>query len=208
MDEPHYDSSIYPFFLRLMEKYDVSYRLPDGKASLIAQLVPQVRPALPWLPDQEPPADLRRIAMICAMEEDPPGLVPWMIVRTHNYAVEQNNHRLHWQEGMFLSYPPHGEALLEKREREFHIYVQAVWPEYFMNVLQYTLQRLITDNWPGLEGRYSFMVPCPEVIGGQPCKGRFKIQALRQFMAEGDTTIRCQECSSKLSIVELLFGII
>ena len=30
----------------------------------------------------------------------------------------------------------HGEAMLEKRGREFHIYAQAVWPEYFMNVLQ------------------------------------------------------------------------
>ena len=88
-NEPRYDPSLYPFFLRLMEKYDVSYRLPDGKASLVAQHVPQVRPDLPWLPEQEPPENLRRIAMICALEEDPPGLVPWMIVRTHDYAVEQ-----------------------------------------------------------------------------------------------------------------------
>ncbi len=210
-NEPRYDSSIYPFFLRLMEKYDVSYRLPDGRASLVAQHVPQVRPELPWLPEQDPPENLRRIAMICAMEEDPPGLVPGMIVRTHDYAVEQKNaassvHRLHWQKGMFLNHPPHGQAMLEQRGREFHIYTQADWPEYFMNVIQHTLQKLITDNWPGMEGRYGFAVPCPEVINGQPCKGRFKIQALRQFLVEGDSTVRCQECSCRLSIVELLFG--
>ena len=80
--------------------------------------------------------------MICAMEEDPPGLVPWMIVRTHDYAAEQNNHRLHWQKGMFLSYPPHGEAMLEQRGREFHVYTQADYPEYFMNVLQETLAEI------------------------------------------------------------------
>ena len=206
-DEPRYTRDLYPFFLRLMEKYDVSYRLPQEQhASLVAQHVPQVRPELPWLPEQEPPENLRRIAMICAMEEDPPGLVPWMIVRTHDYAVESNHHRLHWQKGMFLSHTPHGEAMLEKRGREFHVYAQADWPEYFMNVLQHTLQKLITDNWPGMEGRYGFMVPCPEVIDGQPCKGRFKIQALRQFLVEGDSTVRCQECSCKKSIVELLFG--
>ena len=158
-NEPRYDPSLYPFFLRLMEKYDVSYRLPDGKASLVAQHVPQVRPDLPWLPEQEPPENLRRIAMICAMEEDPPGLVPWMIVRTHDYSIEQKNaagsvHRLHWQKGMFLSHAPHGEAMLEKRGREFHVYTQADWPEYFMNVIQETLQKLINDNWPGMEGRY------------------------------------------------------
>jgi len=205
-NEPRYDQSIYPFFLRLMEKYDVSYRLPNGKASLVAQHVPQVRPELPWLPEQAPPKNLRRIAMICAMEEDPPGLVPWMIVRTHDYAVEQNNHSLHWQKGMFLNHAPHGEAMLEQRGREFHVYAQADWPEYFMNVLQHTLQKLIDDNWPGMEGRYRFMVPCPEIIDSQPCKGRFNIHALRQFLAEGDSTVRCQECSKRQTIVELLFG--
>jgi hypothetical protein len=177
----------------------------------VAQHVPQVRPELPWLPEGDPPENLRRIAMICAMEEDPPGLVPWMIVRTHDYVTEQpakngNVHRLHWQKGMFLNHPPHGEAMLEKRDREFHVYAQADWPEYFMNVIQHTLQKLITDNWPGMEGRYRFMVPCPEIIEDQPCKGRFNIHALRQWLAEGDSTVRCQECSKRQSIAELLFG--
>jgi len=181
-DEPRYTTDLYPFFLRLMEKYDVSYRLPEGDASLVAQHVPQVRPDLPWLPEDKQPNNLRRIAIVCSMEEDPPGLVPWMIVRTHDYAVEQGAHHLHWQKGMFLSHPPHGEAMLEKRGREFHVYAQADWPEYFMNVLQHTLQKLIDDNWPGLKDRYRFMVPCPETIDGQPCKGRFNIHALRQWL--------------------------
>ena len=209
--EPRYDAELYPFFLRLMEKYDVSYRLPEGDASLVAQHVPQVRPTnLPWMPEQDPPENLRRIAMICAMEEDPPGLVPWMIVRTHDYAVEQKNtagtHSLHWQKGMFLSHSPHGEAMLEQRGREFHIYTQAIWPEHFMNVIHSTLEKLIIDNWPGMKDRYRFMVPCPEIIGDQPCKGRFNIHSLRQFLAEGDTNVRCQECSKRHSIVELLLG--
>jgi Leucine-rich repeat (LRR) protein/GTPase SAR1 family protein len=200
-NEPRYDSTLYPFFLRLMEKYDVCYRLTDGKASLVAQHVPQIRPELPWLPEQEPPKDQRRIAMVCALEEDPPGLVPWMIVRTHDYS-----HHLHWQKGMFLSHGTHGTAMLEKRGREFHVYSQGQWPEYLMNILQNTLEKLITDNWPGLKDRYRFMVPCPEVIKGESCKGRFNIHALRQFLAEGDTTVRCQECSCKISITELLMG--
>ncbi|MDI6768214.1 MAG: COR domain-containing protein [Anaerolineales bacterium] len=206
-NEPRYQSTLYPFFLRLMEKYDVSYRLPEDRhASLVAQHVPQVRPALPWLPEENPPKNLRRIAMICAMEEDPPGLVPWMIVRTHDYASEKNNHRLHWQKGMFLNHAPHGEAMLEKRGREFHVYAQADWPEYFMNVLQHTLQKLITDNWPGMEGRYRFMVPCPEIIDGEPCKGRFNIHALRQFLMRGIREYPCQECFTPHSITELLMG--
>ncbi len=204
--EPRYDPNVYPFFLRLMEKYDVCYRLTDGKASLVAQHVPQVRPELPWLPEQEPPKDQRRIAMVCSMEEDPPGLVPWMIVRTHDYAYPVNAHSLHWQKGMFLSHGTHGTAMIEKRDREFHVYTQAAWPEHFMNVIHSTLEKLITDNWPGLQGRYLFAVPCSEIKDGQPCKGRFPIHSLRQWLAEGDTTTRCQICSKRHSITELLMG--
>jgi internalin A len=179
--------------------------LMDGKASLVTQHVPQVRPELPWHPEQEPPKDLRRIAMVCLLEEDPAGLVPWMIVRTHDYATEFKGHRLHWDKGMFLRHGTHGEAFLEKRARELHIYAQGQWPEYFMNIIQNTLERLM-ENWPGMKDRYRFTVPCPEVIKGEACKGRFNIHALRQFLAEGDSTVRCQECSCKLSITELLMG--
>ena len=190
----------------------MSYRLEAGDASLVAQHVPQVRPEnLPWLPEKPPTSGLRRIAMVCVMKEDPPGLVPWMIVRTHRYAYERAGsdgkaHWLHWQRGMFLRFASHGDAVLELRGREFHIYAEAVWPEFFMNVLIQTLRKLITDNWPGMEGRYDFTVPCPEKINGQACDGRFDIDALRQFLLEGDDTLRCQDCRKRQQIVELLFG--
>ncbi|MDA0268168.1 MAG: leucine-rich repeat domain-containing protein, partial [Cyanobacteria bacterium] len=160
--EPRYSPELYPFFLRLMEKYDVSYRLEDGTGSLVSQHVPQVRPNLPWLPEEEPDPNHRRLAMVCVMEESPPGLIPWMIVRTHDYIYQRHEndgqeHRLHWQKGMFLRNNRHGEAMLELRDRELHLYTEAVWPEYFTNVLQQTLQTLITDTWPG---------KCPRVYPG------------------------------------------
>lgn len=205
--EQKYDPTLYPFFLRLMEKYDVLYRLEEGDASLVAQHVPQIRPALPWLSDEEPTHGNRRIAMVCAMDDAPPGLVPWMIVRTHDYAYELSGHRLHWQKGMFLRNKRHGKAMLELRDREFHIYAEAVWPEFFMNVLHKTLQKLITDNWPGMEGRYYFAVPCKNRIDGKACDGRFRIDALRKFLEDGDETIRCQSCLEKQDMVELLYGL-
>lgn len=210
-NEPRYDPAIYPFFLRLMERFDVSYRLEEGDGSLVAQHVPQARPDLPWLPEEELASGKRRIALVCVMDEAPPGLVPWMIVRTHPYVYERTGadgsvHRLHWQKGVFLRNRPHGEALLELRDREFHVHTEAVWPEYFTNVLRSTLQKLITDNWPGLEGRYHFAVPCRKRPDGKPCDGRFDIGALRQFLDEGDETYRCQVCRTRQNIVELLFG--
>jgi internalin A len=204
--EPRYEPHLYPFFLRLMEKYDVSYRLESGDASLVAQHVPQERPELPWQFNDEPPDNLRRIALVCVMDEAPTGLVPWMIVRTHEYTYEEDGHHLHWHTGMFLRNKTHGEAMLELRDREFHIHTQAVWPEYFMNVLQLTLEKLITDNWPGMAGNYSFRVPCRTQRNGKPCRGRFDIAALKEFLDQGYETFPCQECRTHQDIVELLYG--
>ena len=212
-DQPHYETDLYPFFLRLMEKYDVSYRLVDEEATLVAQHVPQVRPTeLPWLPEIEPPDGTRRIAMVCDMEEDPPGLVPWMIVRTHPYAYEQRNekdevHRYHWQKGMFLQYQQDATAMLELRGREFHIYVQALFPKYFMARLEQILQKLIEDNWPGLKDRYRFAVPCQGHRDGKPCDGSFRIDFLQhRHEAKGKNEVDCQNCFSSQNIDALLYG--
>jgi len=209
--EPRYAPHLYPFFLRLMEKYDVSYRLESGDASLVAQHVPQVRPYLPWLPDEEPEMTHRRLTIICQMDETPPGLVPWMIVRTHEYSYERQVQgvmtHLHWQKGMFLRNTIHGEAMLELRGQEFLIHIEAVWPIYFRNVLEKTLNQLIVENWPGLKERYTFRVPCRGIYKDVPCTGSFSIDALRQYLDEGDTTERCERCRSRQDIVSLLYGV-
>jgi internalin A len=209
--EPRYEPSFYPFFLRIMERYDVLYRIESGTASLIAQHVPQVRPDLPWLPEDSPDPNRRRLALVCVLEEVPEGIVPWMIVRTHDFAHEYPQadgqpHRLHWQKGMFLRYNHHGEAFLELSDREFRIYAEANWPEYFINVLRQTLDTLITTTWPGLEGRYKFAVPCGENLNNRPCPGRFGIDFLRKSHQEGDTVTRCQHCETRRPIEQLLYG--
>jgi len=210
--ETRYDPELYPFFLRLMQRYDVSYRLDEAKASLVAQHVPQERPEnLPWLPGKPVRMGEGRIAMVCELDEEPPGLVPWMIVRTHRYSCELPDaggtvHRLHWQRGMFLEKDTHGEGLLELGEDEFRIYVEAVWPAYFMSELQQTLQKLLTDNWPGMEGRYRFTVPCKGPGDGKACRGRFSIDALQGFLDRGHPGFPCQYCQTDQPIVELLFG--
>lgn len=203
-DRERYDPKFHSFFLRLMEKHDVSYRLEGEQASLVTQLVPNVRPDnLPWNIEEPPPEHVGQLSLVCQMDAEPPGLVPWMIVRTHHFATDP---RRHWQRGMFLAYGRHGEALLVVRKggREFVATVRADWPDYFMSIIQHTLDRLITDRWPGLEKAYA--VPCPERNISGRCDGRFELDALREFLIEGDKTIRCQRCRKIQNIPKMLVG--
>src|SRR5919205_230742 len=161
-----------------------------------------MRPTLPWTTEiPEDVDDTVQVKLVCQMEDEPPGLVPWMIVRTHHFSTRP---RLHWQRGMFLQYEPHGTALLELRNRELHLAVRASWPNYFIEVLRYILNRLIEERWPGLEATFS--VPCPIIDRkGQQCKGRFPLTTLQKLKSKFDS-VPCMICSKETSIEKLLTG--
>jgi internalin A len=87
-DSESYPAVYHPYFLRLMEKFDVSYRLPeDQHASLVGQLVPYERPTLPWEDAGEVHPGTRTLSLVCYTAEPPPGLVAWLMVRNHRFSV-------------------------------------------------------------------------------------------------------------------------
>jgi hypothetical protein len=208
--EERYDEKLYPFFVQLMEANEVLYRIHDVEASLIAQHVPQVRPRLPWFPETLDP-ETPTVTLACVMKEVPVGIVPRMIVRTHEYVVEQSApegviRRLHWIKGMFLRHGNHGEALLELRANELFMQVRGPYPQYFLHILQSNLENLIANNWVGMKGRYHFTVPCPTVVNDEPCEGRFRIDALRNFQLNNIENTHCQSCFKTHSIQAMLLG--
>jgi internalin A len=201
-----YASDLHPFFLRLMEKFDVSYRI-DEDVSLVAELVPPEQPNLPW--DRSTIPTEASLTLAIRFDEDPPGLVPWLIVRHHRrrFGIDAPaDPKLHWQQGVFLQDPAHGQALLELVDRELFVTVRGSYPSHLLSVLQDSIVSLIEDRWPGLKDRYHLSVPCPSPVDGKDCRGRFELAALRDFKADGDTNIRCQACRIRQPTDPLLTG--
>ncbi|MET8086480.1 COR domain-containing protein [Micromonospora sp. NPDC005197] len=175
-----YNPVHHPFFLRLMEKFDVSYRLNDGDRSLIAQLVRYERPRLPWEATQPVPDGIRVLRLTCELGESaPPGLVSWITVRHHDASTGR-----HWRRGVFLRHPIdtyQSEALVElQADHRLAIEVRAPSPDLFFNVLRDSLERLLTTRWPGLP--FKLFVPCPSRdADGVACTGRFPLDGLIKF---------------------------
>lgn len=136
------------------------------------------------------------------MDEDPPGIVPWLIVRTHRYACEN---RWHWQRGMFLRHKGGAEAFVRAADRELVIDVRGSYPSHFMSVLTDSVTYLIDDRWPGLN--YTLAVPCPlKDRLGNDCRGRFPLSTLRKRLVDGKTRTDCQQCGEDLEVASLLIG--
>jgi C-terminal of Roc, COR, domain len=171
-----YPANLHSVFLRLMERYDLSYRVAEpqqgqlDETSLIAQLVPDVRPAdskfcSVWLaevtPGDEQKIQICRIVDAKTGQSAPAeGLFFQLIVRLHKYSLGRFDHNqsIHWQRGLVLDDSYNGRALLENSGYDVRITVRAPYPETFLSVLTHEVKWLVENFWKGL--RCEVTVPC------------------------------------------------
>lgn len=231
-EEFRYDPKLHPVFLRLMERFDLSYKvaLPSDEAdeigfwqrisnafaksnkpaaevaqlrytSLIAQLVPDVRPEQDlnrmWPPD---PADGdEQQVQICRIVDaksgqsaTAEGLFYQLIVRLHKFSLGRMNYEesIHWQRGLVLDYDYNGRALLEHIGNDVRITVRAPSPVTFLSILTHEVKWLVENFWEGL--RCEVVVPCVEPCGkSEPGRGVFEVQKLIAFKRQGMTAFPC-----------------
>ncbi len=203
--QPLYPTKYHRYFLRLMEKFDVSYRLhEDENRSLVAQLVPHERPALPWSIETPVANNVRSLAMICQLSEPAPGLIAWLTVRHHRATIGS-----HWRKGVFLRHPIAtyaSQALIELRSpRELMIEVRAPSPDLYFHVIRDSVEDLLQRRWPGLD--YTMLVPCPtRHSNGSWCDGRFPLIGTMNLREQGLTDAPCFHCSSVHDLSQLVTG--
>jgi len=203
-----YPVKLHPVFLRLMERFDLSYRVAglreegqqDG-TSLIGQLVPDVRPEQDlnhvWPPDlasgDEQQVQICRIVDAkSGQSATAEGLFYQLIVRLHKFSLGRMNYEesVHWQRGLVLDYDYNGRALLEHRGNDVHITVRAPSPVTFLSILTHEVKWLVENFWEGL--RCEVVVPCVEPCGkNEPGRGVFEVQKLIAFKRQGMPAFPC-----------------
>jgi len=187
--EDGYPKELHPIFLKLMERFDLSYQVvldpaKPSNTSLIAQLVRDTRPELPnW--GQQPEAGDRQQVQICPIVDDrgqlavAEGLFYQLIVRLHKYSLGRCNYEksIHWQRGLMLDNDYNGRALLEYVNTDVKITVRAAYPERFLSYLTEEIKWLVENFWEGL--RCNVMVPCIAPCGmNSPGNGLFEVEKL------------------------------
>ena len=197
-----YPQELHPIFIRLMEKFDLSYQvaMPEQGApptSLVAQLVPGVRPEgweidWKWLKfgDVERTQICRILDAQTGRSVEAEGLMYRLIVRLHRYSLGKKNYfeSRHWKTGLLLEDGYNGRAFIEETGGDVYVSVRAAYPELFLHQLCSEIQWLVKNFWRGLDAK--LFVPCPTV----KCKGLLEIDEMMDNKSNGLNKIRCSIC--------------
>ena len=217
--DSRYPATLHPIFLRLMERFDLSYRIADPAAkddsdplSLIGQLVSDIRPenmAGAWL--SMPSAGNLQQTQICRIvnagngqSDSAEGLFYQLIVRLHKYSLGRENYfqSVHWQKGLVLDNVYNGRAFLEHKGNDIHITVRAPYPVRFLAMLTEEVKYLVESFWEGL--RCDVTVPC---LNPKPCLGLFEVAKLIENKSRGRPEQPCPICNEWQSIDQLLSNV-
>jgi len=216
--EDRYPAELHPIFLRLMERFDLCYRVAEpGKSkadgtSLIAQLVPDVRPdPVPgWT--TSPTAGDEQQVQVCRIVETTKnqsataeGIFYQLIVRLHKYSLGRTDYvkSVHWQRGLVLQDNYGARAFLEYIANDVRITVRSPYPERFLAALTYEIKWLVESFWEGL--RCEVTVPCLATQpNGKPCIGLFEVGKLLENKKRNRPEQPCPVCNEWQNIEQLL----
>jgi GTPase SAR1 family protein len=218
--EARYPAELHRIFLRLMERFDLSYRVAglspgDGEnpTSLIGQLVPDTRPEESLLAAWPPGAtagDAQQI-QICRIVDEKgqsataEGLFYQLIVRLHKYSLGRVHFddSVHWQRGLVLDADYNGRALLKHVGNDVHITVRAAYPEGFLTTLTSEVKYLVESFWEGLH--CDVMVPCITPCGkDKPGTGLYEVGKLIDSKRNNRPDYPCPVCDEWQDIDLLL----
>ena len=216
--ENQYSAKLHPIFLRLMERFDLCYRVAEVGSveaqapSLIAQLVPDVRPdpvpgwaVAPAAVDEQQVQICRIVDAAKNQSATAEGLFYQLIVRLHKYSLGRADYSrsVHWQRGLVLEDDMGARAFLEHIGNDVRITVRSPYPERFLSALTYEVKWLVESFWKGV--RCEVTVPClMRGKGGEPCIGLFEVGKLIENKKRNRPEQPCPICNEWQSIEQLL----
>jgi GTPase SAR1 family protein len=203
------NSAMRAHFLRLMERFDLSYRTLEGKkeVSLVVELLPLDPPndyETTWN-EIKTRSDCKEISMKFELGATmPPGIPTWFIARSYRFTTHT-----HWCYGALLADGPkkHHLGLIQAfpHDRYLRLTVRGPQPHNFFTLLRDGLE-VTLERFPGLT--VNRRIPCPG-HDGQPCSYEFRYEVLQRAIEQQPPRkeVQCQDALKDVLVPELLFGL-
>ena len=207
---PTLDDYLQDHILRLMDKFDLAYLIPEDPKdpedrSLIVERLPLDPPD--YAPLWAEFADRgSQISLRFKLDSMQPGIPTWFIARCHRFTTNT-----HWLNGvLFKDEADRHRALItaEDRKNVIQMSVRGPFPQRFMSLLRDGFRDTL-KRYEGLQ--IERLVPCPgyNELEERPCDNEFKLDSLETWLEKRPDRIffSCPECDTQLSRLQLVEGI-
>jgi hypothetical protein len=209
-----YSPMMHPVLLDLLEKYDLTYRIPDDSRdqSLVVEKLPKDEPPAPeaWEALEPAPGGVNReMQMTFRLSSMQAGIPTWFIARKHYYTL-----RKQWLYGVYFGdnrHAPQHVALVrvstDPKTPEVRLNVRGPFPQTFFAVMKEGLEASIRDRYPQLIKEQTIPCCCHNKHPGTiPCTHAFNYAHLLQRLQKGKATAECDVNQEDVKVAELLFG--
>ena len=193
------DPAMREYFLRLMERFDLSYRDEGREISLVVERLPFEAPNYQPKWDGLKAMDTNKeITMKFKLNTLPAGIPTWFMARAHRFSTST-----HWRNGALFAYEKH-LALVQANPRDclVQLTVRGPNPQNFFALLKDGIEVTLA-RFPGL--KIERKIPC---LGhdDQPCIHEFNYDQLLKRYEKQRLIVECPEGLEDVSVTELLYG--
>ena len=199
-----FEESVREHLLRLMERFDLSYRtLENREISLVVERLPLGPPDYreKWEAIKKREG-CKEISMKFELSSVPAGIPTWFIARSHRFTTHK-----HWRMGALFAYGKEERHLglveAHPHDRYLRLTVRGPVPYNFFALLRDGLE-LTLARFPGLDIERT--IPCPG-HDRVTCPHEFDLRQLEKAFEKNKMTIECPEGLEDVSVPEMLFGL-
>jgi len=198
-----HDPTIHNVFLRLLDKFDLSFNSDDNNIMYIVERL-QFAPPEEYRKRWDAFEGRNEIVMKFYLKADmPPGIPTWFIARTHRFTTGN-----HWRHGALFADDKHlGLIQAHPNERLLVLSVRGPYPQYFFSILQEGL-KVTLDRFPGIKPTQT--IPCPEKdTKGERCKHEFDYDDILKRLEKlpNRNEIECPKCLRLINVYKLIYGV-
>ena len=186
-------------FLRLMERFELSYRNEDQAISLIVECLPQTSPYYQTKWNEIKALDnCKEIRMTFKLNTLPAGILSGFIARAHRFSTNT-----HWRYGALFEHENHLALVQAEPDRSaLQLSVRGPNPPNFFALLKDGLE-VTFKLFPGL--KIERKIPCMD-HHGQACPHEFNYEQLLKRYEKNKVTIECPETFEEVAVIQLLHG--
>ncbi len=186
-------------FLRLMERFELSYRNEDQAISLIVECLPQTSPdyQTKWN-EIKALENCKEISMTFKLNTLPAGILSGFIARAHRFSTNT-----HWRYGAVFEHENHLALVQAEPDRSaLQLSVRGPNPLNFFALLKDGLE-VTFKRFPDL--KIERKIPC-RGHHGQACSHEFNYEQLLKRYEKNKVTIECLETFEEVAVIQLLHG--